>query len=261
MRSAPAKRKTDSRFPPRLTAPDRPPPGDPRHRRKCLPAPSTRAKKSVLSWLTFLSTPLPACIAPGMSIGNAPPRCSTATGARARPTSSVSRLSPPASRRSRSSSPSASSRRWSPTTTSSSANISRMAAVFIPQRDEQSRFLASTGALLLVANFMVTAALSGWAAVSYLGFPPRHAQVATMVLVLIVGAINFFGPKHSGSVSLWLALPAVVVVILIVVFSAPASHHRSSRAAPAPICNIPGSPSSASSSRSAAWKRSRTSPA
>src|SRR5881628_727722 len=28
---------------------------------------------------------------------------------------------------------------------------------------EQSRFLASTGALLLVANFIVTAALSGWA--------------------------------------------------------------------------------------------------
>ncbi len=86
---------------------------------------------------------------------------------------------------------------------------------------QQSRFLASTGALLLVANFMVTAALSGWAAVSYLGVPPRHAQIATMVLILIVGVINFFGPKHSGSVSLWLALPAVVVVILIILFSAP----------------------------------------
>ncbi len=86
---------------------------------------------------------------------------------------------------------------------------------------QQSRFLASTGALLLVANFMVTAALSGWAAVSYLGVPPRYAQIATMALVLIVGAINFFGPKHSGSVSLWLALPAVAVVILIIAFSAP----------------------------------------
>src|SRR6188768_4014828 len=78
---------------------------------------------------------------------------------------------------------------------------------------QQSRFLASTGALLLVANFMVTAALSGWAAVSYLGVPPAYAQLATIVLILIVGVINFFGPKHSGSVSLWLALPAVLVVI------------------------------------------------
>src|SRR3954453_7166217 len=33
----------------------------------------------------------------------------------------------------------------------------------------QSRFLASIGALLLIANFIVTAALSGWAAASYLG--------------------------------------------------------------------------------------------
>ncbi len=86
---------------------------------------------------------------------------------------------------------------------------------------QQSRFLASTGALLLVANFMVTAALSGWAAVSYFGVSTQQAPLATMVLILIVGAINFFGPRHSGSVSLWLALPAVLVVILIIAFSAP----------------------------------------
>src|SRR3954451_3515353 len=57
---------------------------------------------------------------------------------------------------------------------------------------EQSRFLASTGALLLVANFLVTAALSGWAAVSYFGVPAASAPYATMGLVLVVGAINFF---------------------------------------------------------------------
>ncbi len=86
---------------------------------------------------------------------------------------------------------------------------------------QQSRFLASTGALLLVANFMVTAALSGWAAVSYLGVPNNYAPAATMVLIVIVGAINYFGPKHSGSVSVWLAIPAVVVVLLIIGLSAP----------------------------------------
>jgi amino acid transporter/nucleotide-binding universal stress UspA family protein len=86
---------------------------------------------------------------------------------------------------------------------------------------QQSRFLASTGALLLVANFIVTAALSGWAAVSYLGVPSRYAPIATMGLILVVGAINFFGPKHSGSVSIWLAIPAVVVVLIIILLSAP----------------------------------------
>jgi amino acid transporter/nucleotide-binding universal stress UspA family protein len=86
---------------------------------------------------------------------------------------------------------------------------------------QQSRFLASTGALLLVANFIVTAALSGWAAVSYFGVPSSYAPVATMGLILVIGAVNFFGPKHSGSVSIWLAIPAIVIVGLIVALSAP----------------------------------------
>ena len=86
---------------------------------------------------------------------------------------------------------------------------------------KQSRFLASAGALLLVANFIVTAALSGWAAVSYLGVSSENARLATVGLILIVGIINYFGPRHSGSVSIWLAVPAVLVVILIVAFSGP----------------------------------------
>lgn len=85
---------------------------------------------------------------------------------------------------------------------------------------QQSRFLASVGALLLVANFIVTAALSGWAAVSYLGVPREYARVATVALILIVGVVNHFGPKHSGSVSIWLALPTVVVVLGIIALSA-----------------------------------------
>jgi amino acid transporter/nucleotide-binding universal stress UspA family protein len=86
---------------------------------------------------------------------------------------------------------------------------------------QQSRFLASTGALLLVANFIVTAALSGWAAVSYLGVPSKYAPAATMGLIVVIGAINYFGPKHSGSVSIWLAIPAVIMVVAIVLLSAP----------------------------------------
>lgn len=85
----------------------------------------------------------------------------------------------------------------------------------------QSRFLASTGALLLVANFVVTAALSGWAAVAYFGVPAERAPIATMALILIVGAMNYFGPRHSGSASIWLAIPAVLVVLMIIGLSAP----------------------------------------
>ena len=86
---------------------------------------------------------------------------------------------------------------------------------------QQSRFLASVGALLLIANFLVTAALSGWAGVTYLGVPSQYAPVSAMAVILILGVINYFGPKHSGSVSIWLAVPAVIVVVVTIAFSAP----------------------------------------
>ena len=86
---------------------------------------------------------------------------------------------------------------------------------------QQSRFLASVGALLLIANFIVTAALSGWAGVSYFGVPTRYAPEATMGIILVLGILNYFGPKHSGSVSIWLAVPAVIVVAATIAFSVP----------------------------------------
>ena len=85
----------------------------------------------------------------------------------------------------------------------------------------QSRFLASVGALLLIANFIVTAALSGWAAASYLGVPRQYAPAAAMIVILLVGLVNYFGPRHSGSVSIYLAAPAILVVLAIIAFSIP----------------------------------------
>src|SRR5256885_12979173 len=63
---------------------------------------------------------------------------------------------------------------------------------------QQSRFLASVGALLLIANFIVTAALSGWAGVRYFGVRTPYAPDATMAVILLLGVVNYFGPKHSG---------------------------------------------------------------
>jgi amino acid transporter len=85
----------------------------------------------------------------------------------------------------------------------------------------QSRILAVMGALLLVADLTVTAALSAWSGMSYFGVPRAYVPHATMLLILAIGAINYFGPKHSGSLALMLALPMVVVVILIIGWSLP----------------------------------------
>jgi len=85
----------------------------------------------------------------------------------------------------------------------------------------QSRFLAVLGSLLLVANFTVTASLSGWAAMVYFQVPKQYLAVATIGLLILVGVVNHFGPKHSGSLALSLAIPAVVMVLIIVVLSVP----------------------------------------
>jgi amino acid transporter len=96
---------------------------------------------------------------------------------------------------------------------------------------EQSRLLAVVGALLLVADLTVTAALSGWSALSYITsgaehitwirFFRDHIALTTIGVLLLMGLINYFGPKHSGSFAVALALPTVLVVVILVAISAP----------------------------------------
>ncbi|MBI4024880.1 MAG: amino acid permease [Verrucomicrobia bacterium] len=92
--------------------------------------------------------------------------------------------------------------------------------VYSAARD-QSRLLAVTGALLLVADMTVTAALSGWAALSYFGVPDSYLVRGTVAVILAIGAVNFFGPRHSGSVAVTLAIPTVIVVLILVALSLP----------------------------------------
>ena len=86
---------------------------------------------------------------------------------------------------------------------------------------EQSRVLAVLGALLLLADFIVTAAMSCWDAMSYFGVPRPYLKIATIGFILLIGFINYFGPKHSGSMAVSLAVPMVFVIIAIIALSAP----------------------------------------
>jgi len=85
----------------------------------------------------------------------------------------------------------------------------------------QSRFLAVLGSLLLIADMTVTASLSAWSAMVYFHVPKEHLVIATIGLIILVGVINNFGPKHSGSMAFSLAIPMVVVVVVIAALSAP----------------------------------------
>ncbi len=86
---------------------------------------------------------------------------------------------------------------------------------------QQSRLLAAVGALLLIANFIVTAALSCGSAMNYFSVPEWHIQAAAVALILVIGGINYYGPKHTGSLAVWLAVPTVVVVVVLVALSVP----------------------------------------
>jgi amino acid transporter/nucleotide-binding universal stress UspA family protein len=95
----------------------------------------------------------------------------------------------------------------------------------------QGRLLAVVGALLLLADLTVTAALSGWSALSsitsgaehiaWIKFLRDHIALATIATLLIMGVINFFGPKHSGTLAVGLAVPTLIVVLLLIGLSAP----------------------------------------
>src|SRR5262249_31582717 len=91
--------------------------------------------------------------------------------------------------------------------------------------------LAVVGALLLVADLTVTAALSGWSGLSYvtsgaehiawIKFLRDHIALTTIGVLVVMGLINCLGPKHSGSFAVALSLPTMVVVILWIALSVP----------------------------------------
>jgi amino acid transporter/nucleotide-binding universal stress UspA family protein len=95
----------------------------------------------------------------------------------------------------------------------------------------QGRLLAVVGALLLVADLTVTAALSGWSGLTYvisgaesilwLKFLKDNIAFTTIGVLLFLGFINWFGPKHSGSLAIALAVPTVVVVVALIAISVP----------------------------------------
>ncbi|PYL53946.1 MAG: amino acid transporter [Verrucomicrobia bacterium] len=95
----------------------------------------------------------------------------------------------------------------------------------------QGRLLAVVGALLLLADLTVTAALSGWSALTYITSGAEHIAwikllrdhiaLTTIAMLLIMGVINFFGPKHSGSLAVALAVPTLIVVVILIGISAP----------------------------------------
>jgi len=77
----------------------------------------------------------------------------------------------------------------------------------------RSEILSIVGAFLLVADYLVTAAISALSAFQYLGVP--HPEIFAGLAILGIGGLNFFGPRHTGGLAFLVSLPTVIVVIVL----------------------------------------------
>jgi amino acid transporter/nucleotide-binding universal stress UspA family protein len=83
----------------------------------------------------------------------------------------------------------------------------------------RSVIISIVGAFLLIADYIVTAALSALSAFDYLKVP--HPEFFAAAAIVGIGLLNVFGPKHTGGLAFLVSLPTAIVVLLLGIFSLP----------------------------------------
>jgi amino acid transporter/nucleotide-binding universal stress UspA family protein len=98
----------------------------------------------------------------------------------------------------------------------------------------RSEILSIVGAFLLVADYLVTVAISGMSAFQYLGhyFGVTHPELWGAISILILGALNLFGPRHTGGMAILIAIPMLIVTVGLGIFSLPHLHEACSNLHP-----------------------------
>jgi amino acid transporter len=83
----------------------------------------------------------------------------------------------------------------------------------------RSEILSIVGAFLLIADYIVTAAISALSAFQYLGVD--HPEVFAAAAIIGIGGLNFFGPKHTGGLAFLVSVPTAIVVVILGAFCLP----------------------------------------
>src|SRR5437762_5143677 len=83
----------------------------------------------------------------------------------------------------------------------------------------RSEVISIVGAFLLVADYIVTAAISALSAFQYLGVP--HPEKFAALSILIIGLLNLLGPKQTGGLAFLISVPTAIVVVVLGLFSLP----------------------------------------
>jgi len=86
----------------------------------------------------------------------------------------------------------------------------------------RSEVISIVGAFLLVADYLVTAAISALSAFQYLGVP--HPEKFAAAAILIIGLLNLLGPRHTGGLAFLISVPTAIIVITLGLFSLPHIH-------------------------------------
>jgi len=82
--------------------------------------------------------------------------------------------------------------------------------------------LSVVGALLLFADYAVTAALSAFEGLHYFGVESSFwVQVGAIGSILILGVINYIGPRRAGTFALIIAMATLVLTLILVGFAIP----------------------------------------
>lgn len=83
----------------------------------------------------------------------------------------------------------------------------------------RSPVISMIGAFFLAADYFVTAALSALSAFFYFGVD--NPVIYAALLVGFVGLINYFGPRHTGSLALIIAVITFILLIILAFFTLP----------------------------------------
>jgi amino acid transporter/nucleotide-binding universal stress UspA family protein len=83
----------------------------------------------------------------------------------------------------------------------------------------RSIIISIVGAFLLIADYIVTAALSALSAFDYLGV--SHPELYAAGAIIIIGLLNIFGPRHTGGLAFLVSVPTAIVVVVLGVFCLP----------------------------------------
>jgi amino acid transporter/nucleotide-binding universal stress UspA family protein len=83
----------------------------------------------------------------------------------------------------------------------------------------RSEVISIVGAFLLIADYLVTAAISALSAFQYLSVP--HPEKFAAMSILIIGLLNLLGPKQTGGLAFLISVPTALVVVILGLFCLP----------------------------------------